>query len=83
MTHSVTEGGKMLTRFETTTRERLPAVWQDKDGVLHYAYGADVHPGVRLMWAACGSADVPADGAWIKRPGDKVTCQQCSTKEQG
>lgn len=52
-------------------------VWRDKAGVLHAGEGADVHPGVRLLWTQCGKHDIPANSAWLQRPKDNVTCPDC------
>ena len=56
-----------------------PFVWRDRAGILHYGEGADVHPGVRLLWTHCGSADIPASSAWKQRPEDRVDCPTCRT----
>lgn len=58
-----------------------PFVWRDNDGVLHRGEGADVHRGVRLLWTRCGSADIPAGGAWKSRAGDLVDCPKCRAIE--
>ena len=55
-------------------------VWTDRNGTTHWTVGDRLVPGVRatfVLWTACGSADVPADGAWHKRPVDTVTCVSC------
>ena len=53
-----------------------PIRWQQKD-VLHIVEGADVHPGVRLLWTMC-EIDVPADAAHLGDPGDKSPlCPRC------
>ena len=58
----------------------VPAIWQDAKGVTHRAVGAEVHKGIRLMWTACGKADIPADAAWLERPEDIVTCHVCANE---
>ncbi len=56
------------------------AVWRDKGGILHRAIGAEVHPGTRLMWTACGKYDIPANQAWLAVWGDKgPTCAECKS----
>lgn len=66
------------TTFEHPTENvKLPAVWQDKAGVVHRAVGAEVHRGIRLMWTACEKMDIPANAAWLQRPQDVVTCGAC------
>ena len=52
-------------------------VWQSKDGLLHACEGADVHPGIRLIWTRCAKHDVPADKSWIQRNEDHVSCDAC------
>lgn len=55
------------------TEHGQPVIWTDKSGVTHFCDGDMIHPGVRLLWAACatgepsarpGSLDVPANAAW-------------------
>lgn len=69
-----------------TTVDDHPIVWRDRAGTLHACEGADVHPGIRLLWARCatgatggkpGSLDVPANAAWKQRPEDVVDCAGC------
>ena len=69
-----------------TTDQGHPIVWRDRSGVLHACEGAEVHPGVRLLWTRCatgqphatpGSLDVPADGAWRQRAADAIDCARC------
>lgn len=66
-----------------------PIVWRDRSGILHACDGAEIHPGIRLLWTACatakavgepGSLDVPADTAWKQRPQDKINCVNCLAK---
>lgn len=59
-----------------TAINRRPIVWRDKDGVLHLVEGADIHPGVRLLWPRCGNGDVPAGQAWLRR-GEPIECPKC------
>lgn len=66
-------------RFERSSGDFHDAVWRDDLGIMHLADGADVHPGVRLLWTACGGCDIPANAAWIKRGEDVVSCQECLT----
>ena len=53
-----------------------PAVWRDKRGVVHRAFGAEVHRGVRLMWTACGKHDIPANAAYLSDT-NAVNCPDC------
>jgi hypothetical protein len=53
-----------------------PIHWTDADGVVHRCEGADIHPGIRLLWTRC-ERDVPADSAYLPATGDKVTCTRC------
>lgn len=65
------------------TSERLRAVWKDpqSDWVTHYAVGAQIiprDPGTFIMWTACGSADIPANAAWlVEGDTDNVNCTAC------
>ena len=55
-------------------------VWTDGRGTTHWAVGDYLVPNVRgtfVLWTACASADVPANGAWKKRSTDTVTCANC------
>lgn len=74
----------MADTFTTDKGKRI--VWRDADKVLHACEGAEVHPGVRLLWTRCatgeasarpGSLDVPADAAWQQRPEDTIDCPSC------
>ena len=56
-----------------------PIRWTDAQGVTHYVEGADVHPGIRLLWPRCGQGDVPANQAWIGGNVD-VDCPACISK---
>lgn len=58
----------------TTIRNRL-VLWSNNSGV-HQCEGADIHPGVRLLWTLC-EIDVPANAAWLPRPEDSVSCSRC------
>lgn len=53
-----------------------PIFWTDKAGVIHRCEGADVHPGIRLIWTKC-ERDVPANRAFNPGDGDAVTCPEC------
>lgn len=55
-----------------------PIHWRDHAGTVHLVEGADVHPGVRLLWTKCGK-DVPANSAFL--PGDTdpaAGCEDCA-----
>jgi hypothetical protein len=54
-----------------------PFVWRDAGGRLHRCVGADIHPGIRLVWTACEKHDVPANGSWLLRAEDRVGCPRC------
>ena len=55
----------------------LPIFYRTSDGTVHRCEGADVHPGVRLIWTLC-KIDVPAGAAWIAPGGDPhVSCFRC------
>lgn len=56
-------------------------VWSFRDGDLHLCEGADIHPGIRLLWTRCGKHDIPAGAAWLKRRDDVVTCLGCCEAE--
>ena len=43
-----------------------PIRWEFK-GVTHIVEGADVHPGIRLLWTVC-EIDVPAGKAFLVGP---------------
>lgn len=59
------------------TINRKPIFWQDKQGFVHAVEGADVHPGIRLLWTLC-ERDVPADKAFIGH--EAVTCATCTAR---
>ena len=71
---------KTFPRGDWESNGRGTAVWIDKNGVMHRAVGADVHPNIRLLWTACEQQDIPANSAWIQRPEDKVTCYECRSR---
>lgn len=52
-----------------------PILWTDKSGTTHICEGADVHPGVRLLWTDC-QRDVPANAAHLGGEQD-ATCLKC------
>jgi hypothetical protein len=52
-----------------------PIYWRDGRGVVHACEGADIHPGVRVLWTLCGK-DVPADTAY-QAEGEVITCPIC------
>lgn len=66
------------------TGDKLPAVWRDKNDVLHRAVGDQMIPtdrGTFIMWTACGWHDVPANGAWLQTSEDIVSCDGCKHAE--
>lgn len=54
----------------------LPFFWKDKEHFVHACEGANVHPGIRLIWTLC-DRDVPENSAFIPESGDMVTCATC------
>jgi hypothetical protein len=56
-----------------------PIYWRDKQDFVHSCEGANVHPGVRLIWTLC-ERDVPANDAY-KCTWDVVTCATCRALE--
>lgn len=56
--------------------DKRPIFWTDKAGITHRCEGADVHPGVRLIWIDC-KRDVPANAAFLPGDGDEVNCPRC------
>ncbi len=60
------------------TLNDLPIHWKDQ-ALTHACEGADVHPGVRLLWTRC-EIDVPANAAYLPDPpdADPVTCPRCN-----
>ncbi len=54
------------------TIDGKPIYWRDGRGVVHACEGADIHPGVRVLWTLCGK-DVPADTAY-QAEGEVITC---------
>lgn len=57
-------------------------IWTGKNGITHACQGADLHPGVRLLWTFCES-DVSANGAMLARDASKVDCPLCLKKKGG
>lgn len=56
--------------------------WSDKRGLVHVAVGADVHPGVRLLWTLC-DRDVPANTAWLLERGmAHEMCMICAKRRR-
>lgn len=54
-----------------------PMRYMDKTGLTHACEGADVHPGVRLLWTLC-ERDVPANEAFLPRSGESYEmCVVC------
>lgn len=54
-----------------------PVWWKDQQGVVHVCEGANVHPGVRLIWTLCGR-DVPAGEAYTTADKSHAsTCFNC------
>lgn len=66
----------MLNSDTFRTINRRPIHWTDQDGATHRCEGADVHPGIRLLWTDC-ERDVPANKAYLPGDGDDVTCPLC------
>ena len=62
---------------------KLPAAWDNpSDSIVHRAVGDTIHPGIRLMWTACGQLDIPAGEAYLDRdPEGHVTCPECRKQE--
>lgn len=61
-----------------TTVSGHAIVWEKSGtGILHACEGAYVLSGVRLLWTRCQLHDVPANGAWLQRDEDLVTCPAC------
>lgn len=58
-----------------TIKDR-PIFWTDMDGITHRCEGANVHPGIRLLWTDC-KRDVPAGNAYLPGDWDGVTCPAC------
>lgn len=71
------EDGLQVYFRDPKTGDPRPAVWRDKQGIMHRAIGDEVHRGVRLLWTACQQKDVPANAAWLQNPGDQITCEGC------
>lgn len=65
-------------RGEVTFRtiDNRPIYWTDTAATTHLCEGADVHPGVRLLWTLC-HRDVPAGAALLPGDADKPTCAKC------
>lgn len=58
------------------TIDGRPIYFHDKQhNLMHACEGADVHPGIRLIWTLC-ERDVPANSAHISDQED-VTCSKC------
>mgnify|MGYP000429215713 CR=1 FL=1 len=51
-------------------------VFWENEGVVHRCGGAEVHPGVFLLWSICQEGDVPA-GEGFKSLLQEPTCQGC------
>jgi hypothetical protein len=58
------------------TIDGQPIVWRDIAGTVHRCEGANVHPGIRLLWTDC-ERDVPANAAFLADGNDRVTCPKC------
>ncbi len=56
-------------------------VWSFREGPLHLCEGAEVHPGIRLLWTRCGKHDVPAGSGWLQRRDDVIECAACCAIE--
>ena len=61
-----------------TTVDGMPIRWRDRAGVMHAVEGCHISPfePVRILWAMCGAADVPANAAW--KGNDDVECEACA-----
>lgn len=57
-----------------------PIMWTGR-GFTHAVEGADMHPGVRLLWTVC-EIDVPAGRAFLPGDNDKVDCPACLSKAE-
>lgn len=64
------------TTFERRPFVKEPAIWTDKNGLIHRAVGSEVRKGIRLLWAACGTMDIPANKA-VFGCESEVTCSAC------
>lgn len=53
--------------------------WRDDAGRIHACQGANVHPGVRLIWTLC-ERDVPAGKAYTSDPPQIVSCSACAAE---
>ena len=62
----------MSATFDTI--DSKPIRYQRGD-VMHAVEGAEVHPGVSLLWPKCAAFDVPAGRAFLST--EKVTCTNC------
>lgn len=51
--------------------------WTDPAGLTHFCAGADVHPGIRLIWTFC-ERDVPAGKAWLRQEESKTSYEVCA-----
>lgn len=51
-------------------------LWTDEAGTTHSCERAEVEAGVVLVWTDC-EKDVPANGAHLEEPGERVTCLDC------
>ncbi len=58
------------------TIDGQPIMWRDIAGTVHRCEGANVHPGIRLLWTDC-ERDVPANAAFLADGNDRVTCPKC------
>jgi len=65
---------------EFNTLNGLPIHWRDKKrGVTHKCEGADVQPGVRLIWTLC---EIDTNAAYLPDPpdADPITCDACKAR---
>jgi hypothetical protein len=58
------------------TLDSRPIFWTDNTGSTRRCEGADIHRGVRMLWALCNQ-DVPADALFHPGDGNAVTCRKC------
>lgn len=67
---------------EVTTKYGSEIVWEDPDGTVHIANGAQLVPvdaDTFCLWTLCGSQDIPANTAYKGSHSD-ATCEKCSQK---
>lgn len=70
-------GEKMMAADTFRTVNDKPIFWIE-NGMTHRCEGADVHPGIQLIWTDC-ERDVPANAA-VASTGETVDCPRCIAK---